>query len=848
MAITPQNPGAIDTPNTLTPDGAGSVAVPNTLAPEAAGSVSVPTALAAGGINPNIFLYSEQFDNAAWSKFGVNGGSGPVVEANQTVAPDGSLTADKVTFATGGGSGRSVMRQSISLTVDGTQSYWIKSAGAGSNIGITTGGVTKVVTITQDWQRVSDDILSSVAYGGLEASSLTDSDVEIYVWGAQLEESSAPTAYAPTEGVSRKAGELSIPNTLTAESAGAVAVPSTLTAQAAVAPAVPNTLTGTDQPAFPRTLTPTVDLNYGAGLFAQNGSAVAESDLITYARASSATYIDRYKKGNKWEYYLNTDYVGSVTNLIGYSEDLSQGGWTLSSATLQSVAVKSPAGTVGVKKLVGDGTSDYHALYKPSQTLAGNTYSVYLKYAGNRHVLLGSHYTSAPKNRGAFFDLLSGTIGQVGDGIAASILPVGDGWYRCSITGGDAPSTIFTVELSSDGDTLSYADDAESGVLVWGTQRTAGEKVLPYVKTLATSASETFTESPRVEYDAATGDCLGALIEQASTNLCLRSEEFDHASWAKSSATITANDTQAPDLTTSADKLQAGSTGTVGPLARQPVAVTATNIYTISAFVKRGEADFIQITFVTGEVINNPKVNFDLSLGVVGTQDADIGAATMTPVGNDWFRITATVEAALSLLTPRFVLIKSATDSRGLTNSWTAGEGLYIWGAQIEQTAIPTSYIPTTTAAVSRLADQVSIPVAGNVPSGDVSFRALFDFLGSLNSHIYRVKSTTDDFRLYKGGTDLFSKSGSRTQTLASNASGAFDVVSSFNRSSNTVECFVDGHSVISDDVGSAAMPNVSGVVGIGNVTPAAANQLNGHIKRFTIYDEALTADEVAQL
>jgi hypothetical protein len=40
---------------------------------------------------------------------------------------------------------------------------------------------------------------------------------------------------------------------------------------------------------------------------------------------------------------------------------------------------------------------------------------------------------------------------------------------------------------------------------------------------------------------------------------------------------------------------------------------------------------------------------------------------------------------------------------------------MYLWGAQVEQASDPSSYVPTTTAAVTRNLDALSYPVAGNL-------------------------------------------------------------------------------------------------------------------------------------
>jgi hypothetical protein len=532
MAITPESPGTIDTPNALSPETAGSVAIPNTLTPESEGSVSVPNTL--------------------------------TPESAGSIAVPNTLTPES-------------------------------------------------------------------------------------------------------------AGSVAVPNTLTAESTGSVSVPNSLSAASAGSVAVPNSLTSSDAIALPRTLTPTVDINYAANLFAQNGAPVTESSLITFARASTGTFINRQLGSTgRWEYFLDT---------------------------------------------------------------------------------------------------------------------------------------------------------ALSGV-------------------------------QRIEYDAATGENLGALIEQASTNLCLRSEQFDDASWVNINSTVTANDTTAPDLTTSADKIEAATTATNAPLVfSQSVTVTPASSYTMSAFVKRSEASFLQITPDTSQVSGNPRVNFDLSNGTIGSQDAGFTAASITPIGSDWFRVSATCLASAVSLRLNFILIKSATDGRIVSNSWTAGDGLYIWGAQIEQAAIPTSYIPTTTAAVSRLADQASIPVAGNVPSGDVSFYTDADYIGleSAAIRLYYIDGSGGgaDWRASISNFGALSASvGSTSVEYVASGSlpSSFEMVSILDKQENTLSGYIDGVFANSGDAGALGTPDSAGVVGIGNNSPVGTQQLNGHIKRFTIYDIALTAAEAAQL
>lgn len=663
-------------------------------------------------------------------------------------------------------------------------------------------------------------------------------------------ESAGPVA-TPNSLTAETAGSVAVPNSLTAESAGSVAVPNSLTAETAGAVAVPNSLTAQSAVTFPRTLTPTVSMNFADGLYEQAGQSIAEDDLLTYSRSSSATFIDKYvTPSGKEAFFLNTQYVGSVTNLLPYSEDFTDSNWLKTNISVSLENIESPSGSIGVNKISGDGTSAIHSVSRTSHTSIGHTYSVYLKSGTSRYAFLTSHSSSSPVSRGVIIDLIAGSLTSIGDGIPAKIFPSGDGWFRVSMGEGTTTSTIFTIGVTDSPATVSSSTDEY--IYAWGAQRNAGDKPLPYVKTTATSASQTFSESPRIEYDAATGECLGALIESGTTNFCLYSEEFDNASWIRNGSSVTANDAIGPDFTMGADKLISGSTGSlsIAPFIRQTVSVSLGGIYTFSTFVKRSEINFAQICFLSGNVAGDPRVNFDLSNGTIGAQDSGIDAARISSVGNGWFKISATVEAASISLTPIIALIRSEDDVRVSPNSWTTGEGLYLWGAQIENQSVPTSYIRTTTGVVSRLVDIMNIPVAGNMPSGDSTVFCELDAQKSDDTQFFFDASTVAPGQIdgYISASNLVSVRhgvGAAINTTTE-LQGPVKAVSVYDNSNALLALYVDKN-LINTKTDYLSGPVASGVIGIGSST-TASSPLFGHIKQFKIYDEALTAAEVAQL
>jgi len=191
------------------------------------------------------------------------------------------------------------------------------------------------------------------------------------------------------------------------------------------------------------------------------------------------------------------------------------------------------------------------------------------------------------------------------------------------------------------------------------------------------------------------------VLKYAPNNLLLQSEDFS-TTWTVTGATVSANATTAPSGATTADKLQEdASTGS--HLVTQNITFTATS-YTASLFAKKAERDWVRVLFFDGT--NTFSAFFNLDTGVVGTVTGSGATAAIQNSGNGWYRcsVTATVLAGSGSFAPRVALADNNSSYTG-----SAGSGIYIWGAQLEEGAFPTSYIPTTTIALTRAADVASV-------------------------------------------------------------------------------------------------------------------------------------------
>ena len=193
------------------------------------GHLSVGRASSATRTNPagqveevcyNLLQYSEDFSNAIWNKVNLS------VTANNTIAPNGTITADKIVENTSTGFHRVV--QSISGFVGSVVTYsiylkasertwalvWFDGEPAGAYVDLTTGalgtvssGVTASVTSVGDgWFRciISKSIVASAniaiypATGNGGASYTGNGTSGIFVWGAQLVQGNLPKDYLYT--------------------------------------------------------------------------------------------------------------------------------------------------------------------------------------------------------------------------------------------------------------------------------------------------------------------------------------------------------------------------------------------------------------------------------------------------------------------------------------------------------------------------------------------------------------------------------------------------------------------------------------------------------------------------
>lgn len=403
-------------------------------------------------------------------------------------------------------------------------------------------------------------------------------------------------------------------------------------------------------------------------------------DAITFTRASSGTYINAagvlaYGGGNG-------------LNLFNYPQNFENSYWNKSNATVVPNSTIAPDGTKTGYQLLDNtvNTNHYIDVYSSISVTNGQTYtrSIYIKYYGIQWAIFNFYDTTS---NFTYFDIVNGVVGTVATGCTAAIQNVGNGWFRCSVTKTVAASSLFLAVGPTTGNGVTgYVGTGSAGIFIWGSQLELGSS--------ATTYFPTNINAPRFDYSSA---------PVANKNLTLGSTSLSNTSyWSQNqitiASTVAVNDpfggTSACILLETAVNNTHYSLQTITAIGPTP------KTYTASLYVQYNGRQWIEIQ------LGSSSTYFDLINGVTGASSGT--SATITNVGNSWWRITHTFTTNSS---PQFV-IKGA--SANGTDSYVGNTslGYYIYGPQVEFGSSATSY-----QAISYNTSSTPL-VATSVPNG----------------------------------------------------------------------------------------------------------------------------------
>ena len=669
----------------------------------------------------------------------------------------------------------------------------------------------------------------------------------------QKTEKAAQSLSIPNQKTEKASASLSIPNQKTEKAAASLSAPNQKTEIAPQALSTPNQKTEVLPAAIGRVLKPAIDLDFENGAYSQLSSPKVFSEVFNYSRASSATFINRrLKPDGRYEYFLDTNYVGSVENLITWSENIIDDDWSTSDAEVSESSERYQGSKLykiqnlnalfpfARNTISSSGTVTLSAIVKK-----GNNPSCFLRIGGTG---IGG---GADTNTDWEFNLESGKAfhanGADGSVVSRGIEYKGGGFYRIHIT--TATTTVTSVDLRP-----SFNEINDNYFYATRAQLTESSKPLPYVATTSVAVTQAFTESPRFAYNPVSGEAEGVLVERGVTNLCVRSQEMNNVAWTKARSSVTANSIRAPDGTYSADKIVEDSSASSTHYIEQIITLSDSTESTLSFYAKAGERTEISIWPADTGWSTTESIIFNLLDGTVTNISAE--DAGMEYFKDGWYRCYVVRTTAIGG-TRRFRIALSSGGT--LTYNGDGSSGAFIWQAQIEASPYPTSPIHTIGSTVSRSADDLDLKspsIHPNIETGqELSLFAEMRTLSN-NTHptdnrtvistgtlgarfnLLRIDSAVSYYNYYRAG-------GPDRGALNSDTSLSHKIAATLSKA-NLVSVYQDG--VLTDSDTKA--PSVSGIVQdayIGRFS-SSAGYFDGYIRRISIYDVELTALEVTKL
>jgi hypothetical protein len=386
-------------------------------------------------------------------------------------------------------------------------------------------------------------------------------------------------------------------------------------------------------------------------------------------------------------------------------------------------------------------------------------------------------------------------------------------------------------------------------IFIWGAQLNIGSTAKPYFPTTDR------LNVPRLTYQNGGGGCPSLLLEKQSTNVLTYSEQFDNAAWTKTNTTITANSAISPDGTTSADTVANTGTANTPELFQLYSGASSSTVYTLSCFMKANTHTKGVLRAYNGGSTTTPLALFDLSAGTIIATYGNATNVTINAMGNGWYRCSmtfTTVASTVGIYAHITNLSNTYTYQSGFNyiENYNNTGSIYIYGAQLEASSYPTSYIPSTSASATRVADACSKTGISSLigqTQGTILWDLQVDQLlssenilnidnGSFGNTIYFLKTTSGGItvEVYVGGTAQCSLSYSLPSV------GRYKIA--FAYASNDFALYVNG--VARGTGSSGSVPPTSRL----QMGQGALGSSDGQVNELLLFPTRLTNAELASL
>jgi hypothetical protein len=579
-----------------------------------------------------------------------------------------------------------------------------------------------------------------------------------------------------------------------------------------------------------------------------NGKAL--DPRITFSRPTTARYYD-----------ANTSAIAEQ-NLFLQSQALATT-WTTGAATAVNNSILAPDGTTTGTLITG--SSSTGGVFQSALPAAGTytiscyaqagtatSFSIYLNFGALGGYAQFNLSTGSPTG---IFALGSGFGAITGTGTATMTQVGTTSWYRCVWSNIVVTSTYIPALVTGTGTQYLWGAQLEIRNAVSAYQITTTATVTNYIPVLLSAASNV----PRFDHNPTTRESLGLLIEEQRTNLITYSEQFDNAAWATaafgSTGAIIPNLAISPDGTQNADLFYDLNTTTNTRVTQQDISLTTGTTYTMSAYVKPYGNNFAIFRIGQAFTVNNVILFYNISAGTIGTitrfananSPTVVGTPTITLVGNSFYRITVTFTA--NVTATHYCQIAMSTADNTFSYTGNGYSGIFVWGAQLEAGAFPTSYIPTVASQVIRSADSASMTGTNfsswfNQAQGSFYSSSTRLSINGGNNPIYQVQNTDlKTIDLIMGNTNINFRYNSNLIIGLGITNGKISV--SYNASTYVANASVNGSATSSSTATSASTSCNALQIGFSS---ALNNYFNGTISKIAYYPVAVTNTNLTAL
>ena len=267
------------------------------------------------------------------------------------------------------------------------------------------------------------------------------------------------------------------------------------------------------------------------------------TDLITFTRSTTGTYLDSVKYGD--ELVTNGTFD---SNLDGWSG----AGWVWSDGKAYD---SGPTVTDGLEQIIPTVANAYYVIEYTLSGISGGTPSV--QFRGQSAIIHDS-------------DVTNGKV--IVQALAAT--------SKVELIGGAATFYIDNISVKE----------------IIGNQGTSGE---PLLRTADTN-------EPRIEYDA-DGNLKGLLIEEQRTNEVRYSNSLSGSAWSGTNCTITTDSTTSPDGNINASKVTCSVDGGAASVWQFPIPSGLSGNYSNSIYLKADTLNYAQLNvgYLTTDFVAN---------------------------------------------------------------------------------------------------------------------------------------------------------------------------------------------------------------------------------------------------